>query len=253
MPIMIPRLQASENITKPWKFQESDFLQFLMMIRDIGHSKLIEVALNSGLSIQELNNKAKNRNLISFLRFEGVTNRYRGKDTIYRDLLPGLYFGQHLNGMRDGYGLLYCSNVDGVQNIYEYFWERGQPKYGKVTWIDKNQWWVYEGPLDKEYLPYGRGSLKSEDGKDYDGEWLRWQYHGLGKFKYKDGQIYEGRWENHNKHGFGKWTFSNGKYQIGNWINDKSVGTYKFFSNFNKQLENQIYKDDALVFRKEVT
>ncbi|TNV80849.1 hypothetical protein FGO68_gene10769 [Halteria grandinella] len=247
--------QTSDNITKPWyNFQQAGLDEFLQMIRDKKQNLLVDIVLNNGLSLVNLNKKANNRsNPIKFMDFEGVTGRYQDQNTKYTDILSsgGVYYGQQLKELRDGYGLLYCVNVDGVHNIYEYNWEGGFPTNGRVTWIKDNKWWIYEGPLDKEYLPNGKGTLKSQDGEFYDGEWLRWNYHGQGKLIYQNGEIYDGEWINHIQHGFGKLTKKNGKILDGQWINNKMFGKFLQFQASGQYIGIVCFEDDKFQYSEE--
>lgn len=64
---------------------------------------------------------------------------------------------------------------------------------------------VYSGEVDEEGLPSGQGTLREEDGHEYQGEWWRGKPNGRGKRYRKDGTlVYEGECKDGKEHGLGK-------------------------------------------------
>ena len=122
---------------------------------------------------------------------------------------------------------------------------------GKMTYNDgricegiwKNGRIVYEGELDENGKPHGRGKWMYPDGT-YDGGWkhglaegegtLKWtdadgeqyeykggwkddKYHGKGTYKWADGRSYEGHWKDDKKNGHGVMTYANQDVYDGEW------------------------------------
>ena len=73
--------------------------------------------------------------------------------------------------------------------------------------------------------PHGRGKLKYEDGKTYDGEWQNGLKHGQGVMHWPHGDKYDGEFRNGRKWGRGTYTWRNGKTYVGQWYNDKMNDT----------------------------
>jgi hypothetical protein len=132
--------------------------------------------------------------------------------------------------------------------------------------IPDGRQYSYEGQINREREPHGKGKMESTDsnGQDvqYEGEWESGKKHGMGTQKYKDSKghdvqyvgqwksgkmdgkgkmtykdkqgrdiIYVGEWESGKMHGMGKIQFYNKDNRLtttdGRWENDKLVLTYK--------------------------
>ncbi|TNV83501.1 hypothetical protein FGO68_gene11606 [Halteria grandinella] len=249
-------------------FTKENLNSFLQQIREEGHTKLVDAAINHGLSVSKLNEKLTVSNMISQFYFEGLTNRGG-----YSDLLPGVYYGQHVNGLREGYGLLFTSEKS-VPFLYECEWAKGMPIKGRWIYFFYNVWEKYEGQLDELYLMTGTGNWEDQDGWTYQGQWQRnnrhgygihkWadgdsyqgeykdhNMHGQGIYRWADGDSYDGLWQNDNKHGLGRYTYSSGEYQQGQWENDKRVGEHKKYSKEQKLIELITYEDGKKVKKEE--
>ncbi|TNV72250.1 hypothetical protein FGO68_gene4984 [Halteria grandinella] len=162
--------------------------------------------------------------------FEGLNDRHDWLDFV----AGGMYYGQCVDGVRDGYGLLYCKNSEGDQILYECYWENGLPTNGKLLMVSDCKWWSYEGHLDDKYLPTVKGTSSNEDGDKYSGDFKRGNRHGQGKYQWKDGQMYEGKWEDDKKHGSGRQTFADGSYSVGEYREDEEVGVHRIYSKEGK-------------------
>ncbi|TNV80971.1 hypothetical protein FGO68_gene17687 [Halteria grandinella] len=181
--------QPQMTIVKNDRFTQSGLDEFLGFIYGNGSYALADAASHHGLSVQRLNKFAKpNREILN-------------------DLCPGNYFGQCINGIRDGYGLVYCKTTNGVPYLFECQWDMGTPQKGMRLIILKNQWKKYEGSFDKKYYKIGFGIESNQEGRKYEGEFMKGQYHGKGKK-----------------------TFPNGEYQEGQYFETKPVGTHMRFS-----------------------
>ena len=54
-------------------------------------------------------------------------------------------------------------------------------------------WEGYDGPLNPQGLPNGRGLMKWSDGEEYEGAWSKGVEHGFGKLVFANGDVYEGQ------------------------------------------------------------
>ena len=83
-----------------------------------GDSKLAEYIRSKGwgLTFAKLKEKNDSQRVVDWNAFEGAK---RGD---WVDLIEGVYYGQMLNGKRDGYGILYCTNTTNYPFLYECEW-----------------------------------------------------------------------------------------------------------------------------------
>lgn len=51
---------------------------------------------------------------------------------------------------------------------------------------------LYDGDVDENNLPNGKGSADFKDGSKYDGEWVNGEINGNGIMSFKNGDKYEG-------------------------------------------------------------
>ncbi|TNV80594.1 hypothetical protein FGO68_gene10335 [Halteria grandinella] len=171
-------------------------------------------------SIEYLNTKADIYRVIKLTKFDGGHH-----------LKEGLYYGQLLDGKRDGYGIVYCTHQCNEPYLYECEWKQGIPiNQGRYIRIFQDQWWKYEGTINETYTLTGYGSELVENGYQYQGEWKQGNQHGQGKALYLDGQSYDGGWEFGSWHGEGRYTKQFGLYQTGQWNENKAVGIHKLFT-----------------------
>mmetsp|Transcript_14893 Transcript_14893/g.24406 ORF Transcript_14893/g.24406 Transcript_14893/m.24406 type:complete len:81 (-) Transcript_14893:6-248(-) len=54
---------------------------------------------------------------------------------------------------------------------------------------------LYEGELNENGKPHGRGKWTYSNGNTYEGEWENGLKSGMGTFKWNDGGLYEGEWK----------------------------------------------------------
>lgn len=101
-----------------------------------------------------------------------------------------------MDGLRDGYGLLYCTDLDAYPQLFECEWSKGNPIQGRETKIVNGRWQMYEGAFGQVALPNGQGKLVNEDGSSYEGGFRKGSMHGTGRYTWEDGRKYEGEWKN---------------------------------------------------------
>ncbi|TNV80465.1 hypothetical protein FGO68_gene16597 [Halteria grandinella] len=176
--------------------------------------------------IKRLKARENDSHPVAWSRFEGARDRHDLLDFV----AGGIYYGQLVEGVREGYGVLYCTNSDGDQMLYECEWELGLPVSGRMKELFNGKWSKYEGRFDAHYSQTGVGTWSNEDGHKYQGQFLKGDRQGQGKYTWPDGQVYEGRWREGKKHGSGKLTYANGSFKIGEYVDDREVGRHQKYS-----------------------
>jgi hypothetical protein len=93
----------------------------------------------------------------------------------------------------------------------------------------------FEGQINIDGLPDGRGKITYPDGTNYEGEWLKGKKHGKGKQMFAAQEHYEGNWKDNMKDGEGTYVFANGDQYIGCYKNDlrEGRGTYYHANGIN--------------------
>ncbi|TNV80218.1 hypothetical protein FGO68_gene7307 [Halteria grandinella] len=155
------------------------------------------------LSAQKLNDYATEAShQVKFSSFEGV------QLSPVRKLSNGFYYGQMIDEMRDGHGILQCTDQSGNIFLLECDWKQGVPtNHAKYIQRVNERWHHYEGTIDESYSLNGQGNERDEDGNQYMGEW-------------KQGE----------KHEEGKLTHPDGKYSIGQWKEGMKVGEHQYYN-----------------------
>ena len=64
---------------------------------------------------------------------------------------------------------------------------------------------------------HGKGNIKWQDGKSYDGEYMDDKKHGKGTFIWADGRKYIGYWNKGKQDGIGIYFLSAGEQKVGEW------------------------------------
>jgi len=65
-------------------------------------------------------------------------------------------------------------------------------------------------------LRHGNGKyINTQEGVEYQGEWVDGMRDGTGTLTYKNGSVYEGQWERGMKWGNGKMTYASNNYYEG--------------------------------------
>ncbi|TNV84318.1 hypothetical protein FGO68_gene2762 [Halteria grandinella] len=223
----------------PQSFTQKGLDAFIQQIRERGHDKLVEIALLKGfMQLPRLNSTGGK---------EVKQMEYEGSETFYQG---GIYYGECVDGAREGYGLLYCiSKNGGIKFLFECEWVKGAPTMGKqlIMIVEENLWEIYEGQLDARFARTGTGRIENSTGATYQGEWKDHRMNGYGKHTWPDGAVYEGQWKDDLKHGQGRMTFINGHYEDGYYENDQPIGVHKMFSKEGKLLEIKILEDENFV------
>ena len=93
--------------------------------------------------------------------------------------------------------------------------------------VSEHGWGVYEGLLDSQGEPHGRGTVSWENGGKYEGEWVDGKANGLGVMNYGNGDRYEGHWKDGSRFGHGTHQFKDGGVYEGEWRNAAPDGQGK--------------------------
>ncbi|TNV80332.1 hypothetical protein FGO68_gene16625 [Halteria grandinella] len=221
------------------QFEEAKINELIQKIRQDGHGKLADILQHDHQLIQRLKDKQDLNHTVEWKHFEGVKERHGSPD-----LLPGIYYGQCLEGMRDGYGLIYCLDDEGDPYLIECESNKGLPIKGKMFRILYDYWEKYEGQFDEKYLETCIGNWEHENKSTYHGQYQEGYKHGIGKYSWSCGSSYEGQLKDGDWHGIGKWTYDDGTYSVGEFKEDEKVGVHKFYSKIGVFLREENYDDN---------
>ena len=165
---------------------------------------------------------------------------------IGKDILEGDdYIGEHKNGLQDGPGVNYVSDII-ISAIWEEHWPlkdidlhesiciSGNCMNGYGTQINLGAEIKYVGEF-KAGLFNGQGTLIFKKGTRYIGEFKDALINGQGIVTYTDGSIYSGEWKLHQKHGLGTFVFADGTTVVAMWDNDDPI---KLIGNENSSTSN---------------
>ncbi len=146
-----------------------------------------------------------------------------------------IFFGEHNNGNRNGYGVLRKSN----NFIYEGNWKdnilingyiyKGDfvgNGFAKVLYKNGD---VCEG-MFLNYKREGKQDCGFHDNSRYSGNYQADKKNGYGVMDFSDNRNYAGYWSNDEIFGQGRMEFPNGEWQEGEWKNNKmdGNGTYQY-------------------------
>jgi hypothetical protein len=165
------------------------------------------------------------------------------------DGVPALYWGDLVDGLPHGYGLLSAYTVPtGIDDtaIDQYEGDFHEGKYhgrgvcvwpaghryrgdyangkkhghGICTWPDGSR---YEGAYvdDKRH---GRGVHTWSSGAQYEGDYVQHEMHGYGHYRWPDGARYQGAYMNGKRHAHGMHTWPSGARYEGDYTCDKMHG-----------------------------
>ncbi|TNV82758.1 hypothetical protein FGO68_gene8568 [Halteria grandinella] len=183
--------------------------------------------------ISFLNSKASTDRIVEWNYFEGINRQPQ-----ISDLEPGVYYGQMLNGKRDGYGMLFCT-ASGPQyfeddwSIYECKWKDGIPTEGRKTVNNSSKyspphkigkWSTFEGTMSPLFELTGQGLWTHQDFGSYTGTFVDGLRSGYGTYHYPnilDGAL-ELDWRGERVR-----PFTEGQYEEGEWLKGKQIGVHK--------------------------
>ncbi|AVK76082.1 Morn repeat domain containing protein [Pandoravirus neocaledonia] len=132
----------------------------------------------------------------------------------------GLYWGDLVNGIPHGYGLITAA-LGGTDECYEGDFCKGKFNgHGVRVWSDGHR---YEGNfVDGE--KHGHGVYMWPNGQRYEGDWKGGSKHGHGVLTHADGSRYEGDWKGDKRHGHGTQTLADGERYEGDHVRNMAHG-----------------------------
>ncbi len=140
------------------------------------------------------------------------------------------YFGEFLNGLYHGHGVLtYPKNDEFYRISYEREWKYDE-KSGNGTEISKNGEKYVGEFLDSSRHGHGVQIYPDKDGLNrltYDGEWIEDESSGNGTLIWKNGDKYVGEFKSDQQDGYGVMTFEKNSTRLsyeGEWKEGKKSG-----------------------------
>lgn len=82
---------------------------------------------------------------------------------------------------------------------------------------------LYSGVLVKR-RPHGRGTMKYDDGRHYEGHWNHGRWHGVGRAIFANNDIFEGSYDMDQRHGHGMYQWNDGRVYTGQFYQDQRQG-----------------------------
>ena len=82
---------------------------------------------------------------------------------------------------------------------------------------------LYTGVLVKR-RPHGRGTMKYDDGRHYEGHWNHGRWHGVGRAIFANHDIFEGSYDMDQRHGHGMYQWNDGRVYTGQFFQDQRQG-----------------------------
>jgi hypothetical protein len=82
---------------------------------------------------------------------------------------------------------------------------------------------LYTGVLVKR-RPHGRGTMKYDDGRHYEGHWNHGRWHGVGRAIFANNDIFEGSYDMDQRHGHGMYQWNDGRVYTGQFYQDQRQG-----------------------------
>ena len=82
---------------------------------------------------------------------------------------------------------------------------------------------LYTGVLVKR-RPHGRGTMKYDDGRHYEGHWNHGRWHGVGRAIFANNDIFEGSYDMDQRHGHGMYQWNDGRVYTGQFFQDQRQG-----------------------------
>ncbi|TNV72779.1 hypothetical protein FGO68_gene14652 [Halteria grandinella] len=217
----IPKQEFKQEILDTLLFTfNSPINGFSPKLSIVGQSTLTEFIINNGWNwtLDQLNAEADTHRTIEWNTFEKVE----------RDGFPalqqGVYYGQMLDGLRNGLGIAYCTTHESSFWLFECEWKRGLPVHnGRYIKIQDAKWFLFQGTMDNSFHITGSGCMLNQEGHSYKGNFKNGLTHGKGEYKWPKGVSYKGEFANDKKHGKGKMTFKDGSRQRGVWDRDVQI------------------------------
>merc|ERR1712038_2179112 len=95
-------------------------------------------------------------------------------------------------------------------------------------YVDLSSEEKYDGDVDDDQLPHGKGKKVYASGAIYEGEWEHGLRHGTGTLYTSNGNRYEGDWKKDEMHGKGILTYVFGDYHEGGFEHNHRSGKGRY-------------------------
>ncbi|TNV78532.1 hypothetical protein FGO68_gene16369 [Halteria grandinella] len=233
----LANLFAQDTLDRLLVIFNERFSDFKPRLNADNQSKLSDFISKQGwhLSLSEINNKyADYQRKIVFSKFEGAIRK-----SGWFALQDGLYYGQQLDGKRDGYGILYCISSREIPCLFECEWKENLPVQGRYIWVRNGQLAQYQGQIDDSYTQTGYGVEKRSKGHCFEGEFYQGQYNGKGRLIQTNKTVIEGTWELGKLEGVAKTVLPDGSYWEGQWEEDQRVGMHQLYGKEGEVLSTE--------------
>ncbi|TNV82237.1 hypothetical protein FGO68_gene11763 [Halteria grandinella] len=181
-----------------------------------GQSKLAECVRRHGWwrSVEELNGEMDTIREVRWEKFEGA-----------KGLKEGIYYGQMLDGVRDGYGIVFCLDECNLPLLYECHWKGGAPfNSGRLTSITAcNTYLQLDCTFTHSFHPSTVVHRETQYSPGEGGEWYKGECVGQ-----------------EVRHGWGRLTKAGGEYQEGLWVEGRQSGAHAHYTK-DGELIGQVY------------
>lgn len=95
---------------------------------------------------------------------------------------------------------------------------------------------TYEGDVDPQNQPHGKGQMTFSANEYYSGGWVNGKRQGYGVYQFANGDRYEGYFYNNLRHGEGKQILANGTVHSGVFERNEFIGKTILVKNFDDEL-----------------
>ncbi|TNV82684.1 hypothetical protein FGO68_gene15545 [Halteria grandinella] len=207
-------------------------------------SKLAEYIKKQGWrwSLQVLNASVDAKRTVECTRFEGLT-RPQGMTNFGE----GVYYGQMLDGKRDGKGMLYLTDSNNNPLLFECIWEQGKVISGRYISIVNDTIDIYEGTLHEQYFyREGFGKWQRVGADSYEGEFKNNLRNGKGIYYFPSGNVYEGTWVDNRFESYGKLTKKD-EYEELFYFKNEKYGICSAFKRTGEYLMSNIFCGGVLI------
>lgn len=148
-------------------------------------------------------------------------------------------------------------------SVFKGEWRKDERHYGTMIMVTGT---IYTG-LWKDDMFHGKGTLKTDDGLIYEGEFVKGHRQKFGKIIYPDktvyigeisnmkregqgrleehGNVYEGTFEDNKKNKQGKMHYKNGDYYNGEWLDDRREGMGRMYYHDSKDVYEGEWMGDS--------
>ena len=113
--------------------------------------------------------------------------------------------------------------------------------------------YTYNGCVNYEGTPNGKGEFSHSNGLKYDGMFKDFKFHGYGVLKSPSGDVYKGNFVEDKRQGQGELTYTNGNKYVGSFKNDMNwgQGIQTLYFDDQTQVKDGFFNDNAFQYGTE--